>query len=356
MVRVQAGGTWLSQNDILQDSLDRFNSFERHAIGIIRQWYAGQQTFVFKTSGSTGPSKELVFQRRQVESSTQLSINAFQLKPGQKSLICLDTHFVAGTMMILRSLIAGMDIIIEAPSSKPKANQHIDFVALVPLQVATLLNESKDALDAFSTVIIGGGPLAEETVTLLQSSKARCFATYGMTETLTHIALRPLNGIEKTDAFRFLPGITGFPDSRGCLVIHAPHLGNPVVTNDVVEFTATSLFRVIGRIDDVINSGGIKIHPTMLEEKIRPILVSMDIASRNMIGKEQDALLGESVCLILEGTPLTPSTERMLMERMRRELPRFEAPKRICYLSSFPLTETQKVDRKATMMLAIGKK
>jgi O-succinylbenzoic acid--CoA ligase len=268
------------------------------------------------------------------------------------ALVSLDTRFVAGAMMIVRALVGGMNLLLREPTSNPLKGlkERVDFLAVVPLQLRAILQESVEELDQLSTVIIGGAPLDEDLVPALEQRRPRFFATYGMTETITHIALRKLNGPDRQRAFYPLPGVRTSLDERGCLVIEALHLGSaPRVTNDLAELTSDGGFQIKGRIDEVINSGGYKVHPSFVEEAAGQILKSLGVYSRFFAAGLPDPLLSQKVCLVIEGSPLPTPVESQLRSRLQDALKKYELPREILYRKSFIETATQKIDKRATM-------
>lgn len=327
---------------------------ESHALRFLQAWQQGQQEFTFQTSGSTGPPRSVSFHRNQLEASARLTIHALNLRPGQHALICLDTRFVAGALMLVRGLLAGMNLIIREPSADPLENfpGPVDFMAVVPLQLATLLRHSREALDRVSVVIVGGAPLPDETVMELVGMRPAFYATYGMTETLTHIALRRLNGIDPQPRFQPLPGVNLSLDARGCLVIHAPHLGlTPIVTNDLVRFESDG-FTIIGRYDDVINTGGVKVHPAAVEVSVEHTLRALGLRCRFFVTALPDDRLQEAVCLVIEGSPLPGEVEEKLRTDLSTRLGRFEMPRTILYTPRFAESATQKIDKRASLASA----
>jgi O-succinylbenzoic acid--CoA ligase len=255
-------------------------------------------------------------------------------------------------MMIVRALVGGMNLIVREPTSNPLKGlaERVDFIAVVPLQLRVLLQESVKELDQLSTVIIGGAPLDEELVPVLEQRRPRFFATYGMTETLTHIALRKLNGPDRQRAFYPLPGVRTSLNERGCLVIEALHLSSsPIVTNDMAELNVDGSFQILGRADDVINSGGYKVHPRGVEEAAGQILKSLGINYRFFATGLPDPVLSQKVCLVIEGGPLSASVEAALRSRLQDALKKYELPREILYRKSFVETATQKIDKRATL-------
>jgi len=351
-MRVHVGGKWNDEEDLKHIDLGSLELHEREAVQFINDWRSGKQAFTFHTSGSTGAPKRIIFHRHQLEISARITIEALQLKPGQTALVCLDTRFVAGTMMLVRSLVISMNIIIRKPVGDPLADvsDPVDFIAVVPLQLTAMLKESVSRLDRIGTVLIGGAPLDEIIVKSLQKRPGTFFATYGMTETLTHVALRRLNGPRKQEVFHLLPGFSATVDVRGCLMLRASHLGDdPIETNDLVEFVDSFTFRIHGRVDDVINSGGVKIQPSKVEETLRGFLPEAGYHFRFFVAGVPDDRLGERVCLVVESEPLTTIEGNNLLEMVKERLEKFEWPREIRYAKSFLETSTQKVDRRATL-------
>lgn len=351
---VHVAGAWRNPDNLREVDGETLGASVQHALAFIQNWNAGKQEFTFHTSGSTGEPKPITFSRDMLESSARLSIEALALKPGMNALVSLDTRFVAGAMMLVRGLIGNLNLILRNPSANPlkDVKEPVDFLAVVPLQLTTLLKESPADLDRTAIVIIGGASLSEETILELQAKQSRFMATYGMTETLTHIALRRLNGPHRQSCFYPLPGVRMSVDARGCLVIHATHLGSmPIVTNDLVALTLDGGFEVLGRADEVINSGGYKVHPNRVEPAVRAVLQSLGIPSRFFIAGIPDAALQEKVCLVMESQPLSDDLEDRLKSLMQEQLPRYEAPRTILYRSRFIETSTQKIDKRATLKI-----
>ncbi len=350
-MRVHVAGTWKSPESLGDLDPRKLDDAERAAIDFIRNWQAGKSSFTFHTSGSTGEPRPISFRREQLMASAQLSIEALRLKAGMKVLVCLDARFVAGALMLVRCLVNSMDIILQRPTSHPFSlySEPVDFVALVPLQVSLLLDENPSLLNRRMTVIIGGAPLKESMVARLQEVQAECYATYGMTETLTHIALRKLNGEGKQHAFHLLPGVQAKNNEHGCLVISAAHLDTPIVTHDLAEWTDKDSFRILGRSDQVINSGGVKVHPHHVELIIERTIEEQGHLFRFFVAGRPDPQLGEHVCLIIEGQPLAKAIEGALLGHVNQWLSPYERPRQVIYVPKFIETSTQKIDRRATL-------
>lgn len=351
-MRVNINDKWFDLHALATASRSDLGLTESVGLQLLRSWFDGQQDFTFHTSGSTGAPRPITFSRTQLEASAKLSIDALGLKPGMKSLACLDPRFVAGGMMIIRSAVAGMDVVIRRPSSNPLIDlrEKVDFAALVPLQLSAALLDCPDKIALISVVIVGGAAIPESMIPSLDSYSGRFFATYGMTETLTHIALRKLNNPGKQNSFYLLPGISASSDERNCLVINAPHLGPmPIVTNDLVDWNNDGSFRVLGRYDDVINSGGVKIQPGRVELVVDQVHRQLGLSCRYFVSAMPDARLHETVVLVMEGSPLPAAVEDEMKKLLNSQLDKFESPRQILYAAHFEETDSLKIDKSATM-------
>ncbi|HIC38349.1 MAG TPA: O-succinylbenzoic acid--CoA ligase, partial [Candidatus Marinimicrobia bacterium] len=269
--------------------------------------------------------------------SAELTRKTFGLKKGDSALLCMPMKYVAGKMMVVRALELGLDLKVVEPSSNPLKymDEIIDFAAMVPFQLENSLND----LDQVKTLIVGGGQVSQQLIEKLQKISTQIFETYGMTETLTHVAIKPLNGPNISDLFRALDGIRFEKDDRGCLAIHASALNPvPIVTNDLVELIDENSFRWLGRFDNVINSGGIKIIPEVVEAKLLSIIPN----NRFFINGESDESLGEKVVLVVEGNVIEISFD---------SLEKFEKPKEIYFISEFLETESGKIRRGETLKI-----
>jgi len=342
------------KNGVYSDSLPHFG---KSPLDFCHEWLNGNATFMLQTSGSTGIPKKISVTRNQLKASARLTAKAIGLQQNDTSLICLDTRYIAGIMMIIRSLESGMNMIIVEPCSNPleKVNEEdsIDFAALVPLQLETILKSpQREKLNKIKNVLIGGAALNHKTIKDLEDIECNFFATFGMTETLSHIALQKLNGKNAQDFFQVLEGITITKDERGCLVINASHVsGDLIVTNDLVDILGTSQFRWLGRIDTVINSGGVKVIPEKIEAAISVVLDELKISNRFFVGALPDLLLGESINLFVEGSPFSIQTEVMIQNKFKEALNKFEVPKSIRYVSGFINTDTGKINKLKTIAL-----
>jgi len=318
---LQVENGMLSKNDA--PIWDDVNSF-------VAQWLSPEPTVELQTSGSTGTPKTIKVQKEWMRNSAKLTGETFGLDAGSSALLCMPMQFVAAKMMVVRAMELGLELKVEEPASS--VDTGADFVAMVPLQ----LENSFAHLDKFKTVLVGGGQVSSALVEKLQSVATEVFETYGMTETLTHVAIKRLNGSNKTDCFTALDGVKFEVDKRDCLVIHAPELNpEPVVTNDIVELLKDTEFKWLGRYDNVINSGGVKIYPEVVEAKLASQLQGF----RYFITGILDELLGQKVVLLVEGQ----------VEVKFDLLEKYERPKEVIFVEKFIETETGKINRLAVL-------
>jgi o-succinylbenzoate---CoA ligase len=349
---------WLQENGkrYTFDEIKHGVAESSSAIRFCTEWLNGKTDFILHTSGSTGTPKSIAVTREQLKISAQITAEYLKLKPEQTALVCLDVSFVAGLMMLARALEVGMNLVVTPPEANPLQSLDqtlaIDFAAFVPYQIDTILKTSqREKLNTIKNVIIGGAPLSEQTKAALHAFTNNLYATYGMTETLTHIALQKINGV--TDStFQVLTGFDVGTDDRGCLTVKANHLGSePIITNDLVELVSKNQFRWLGRIDGVINSGGIKIIPEKIEAVVAPIFDKLNLPTRFFIAGLPNAQLGESVTLFIEGT-LTKEQIESLKHTLSQTLSRYENPKSIYCIERFVYTSSGKINKPETTRLA----
>lgn len=242
----------------------------------LNEWRNSANFVSAHTSGSTGAPKLIKLLKRDMEVSAQATNSFFGITSSSHLLLPLSPDYIAGKMMIVRAEIAGCHLTVETPSNSPFKSDYgnIDLMAVVPSQCEALI-ENPIALHRIRHLIIGGAALSPSLEAALMHTPWKVYATYGMTETCSHVALRRLG----ESRYTALPGITFSTDSRGCLVIHAPAYSfQQLITNDIVRLLNATEFEWLGRFDNVINSGGIKLYPEQLEQILlthvdRPLLV-----------------------------------------------------------------------------------
>lgn len=327
----------LSRLEVYLSSPD-LSGYDRDLLSFLAQWLSGQEDFDLQTSGSTGVPQTIRTTRHLLEYSALNTVRYLQLKAGDKSLICLHTHFIAGKMMLIRSLLAQLDMYVVSPNLNPfEIYPHdFDFVAVVPLQLEKWLMEPtyQLRLQRFKKVIVGGAALGGVIKSKCKLLDCEIYETYGMTETLSHIALK---NIKKEDCFNLVyDDLLIDVDERSCLKIKGQITEDKwLQTNDMVRLVSKNAFEFVGRADFIINSGGLKINPLEIEEAIGIHYPDLGAIVASSV---PDARLGEAMVLVVEGDSV-PSLHFDFLEKYRR-------PRQIILLAKFPLTNSGKIDRK----------
>ncbi|HQY92972.1 AMP-binding protein [Caldilinea sp.] len=342
-----------------------------------RAWLRGDETFEVQTSGSTGAPKPIQLLRGQMEASARATGAALGLTAGMSALVCLPVHYIAGRMMLVRGFVLGLKLIVVAPAADPLATLPpdiaIDLAAFVPLQIQTLLDIAllahygscfpddtpraasyRRRLDAPRAILVGGGPISPALETQIRHLTAPVYHTYGMTESATHVALRRLNGADASPAFVPLPGVATGIDTRGCLHLRGPMTNDVLLqTNDLVELQPDGSFLWLGRWDNVINSGGVKVQVESVEATIAAVAAEQPelglVRRRFFVAGLPDARLGQVVTLVVEGDALNDDQAQQLGWALSQALPRHHAPRQLVYSPRFAETPTGKIDRKAVL-------
>jgi len=317
-------------------------SYQQELGNFLLDWLDRHDHIIVKTSGSTGKPKELKILKQTMVNSAIATGDFFNLKPGNKILNCLPSNFIAGKMMIVRAIVLGLELDMIEPAALPRIDyeKDYDFCAFTPMQ---LKNFAK-YLKKIKTVIVGGGQVSNTIKKMIQDKKPVVYETYGMTETVSHIAVRKLNnftesGINSVNNFKTLPNVTVLQDDRGCLVVKAPNLmEEDIVTNDIVKIISNTEFEWLGRYDNVINSGAIKLYPEVIEKKLQD-----QIEEEFFISSKPDETLGEKLILVIE------SNKENLDTSVFECLDKYEKPKEIFYIPKFAETSSGKIHRKKTL-------
>ena len=329
-------------------------------MAFIDEWNNDSAYVEVKTSGSTGEPKRMLVEKRRMLNSARITCDFLGLKPGDTALLCMSTDYIAGKMMVVRSIERGLKLIEVEPCGHPLDIKHLtlnikhsqfsifnfqfDFAAMVPMQVYNSLQvpEEKERLMAIRHLIIGGGAIDEAMEAELRTFPYAVWSTYGMTETLSHIALRRISGPEASEWYMPFPTVKLSTTDEGCLVIDAPEVcAQTLTTNDIVELKSDGRFRIRGRKDNVICSGGIKIQIEEVEQILKKYMRVPYI-----ISKRKDEKFGEIVVLLTEGDTAEAQT---ICEQV---LPKYHQPKVYLHVNQIPLTETGKPARKRAEELA----
>ena len=321
----------------------------------LAEWHNDSPTVLVHTSGSTGEPKPLLVEKWRMEASARITCSFLGLREGDTALLCLPLDYIAGKMMVVRALTCGLRLISVEPSGKPLETvvDSIDFAAMVPLQVWNSLQvpEERERLMQIRHLIIGGGAIDDRLAQALAAFPNNVWSTYGMTETLSHIALRRLNGPDRSEWYTPFDGVSVSVNADGCLVIDAPAVcDGPLVTNDIAELAPQTLhfsppffegqrlsprFRILGRKDNVICSGGVKIQIEEVEN-----LLKLHVRVPYIITKTLDERLGEQVVMLTESADIAA-----LQDICREVLPKYWQPRRILTVDRLPLTATGKPAR-----------
>ena len=370
-----------------------------------------------QTSGTTGDPKVYELDRKAMIRSARMTLSHFELQPGMKALLCLPTDYIAGKMMVVRAFEGNLTLITAPPTGNPiqELEQYIDFTAMVPLQVFEAIKDPEKLDQMLGTLLIGGGEINTALRQQLHGlQKMKAFETFAMTETLTHFAVRRVNGPDVQPLFRTMKGVTIGSDGRGCLTVSVDGITEGLITtNDLVKIHDPHSFEWLGRYDHVIKTGGIKVIPEQIEAKIRE---QIEAKIRELTGREllvlglPDAKLGQKLVLLIEGgaggiegsangiqnktggmqsetggkqsetggkqskkgwlesetgwlesytgsmeSDIPVSVKETLLSRLKEILARHEIPREIFFIPSIPRNQNRKPDRNAAKKLIEGK-
>lgn len=322
----------------------------------LSEWRNDSPTVLVHTSGSTGKPKPMWVEKEKMLNSARVTCDFLGLKPGDTALLCMPLDYIAGKMVVVRAIERHLRLVSVKPSGHPLASADATtFAAMVPLQVYNSMKvaEEKEKLMQIKHLIIGGGAIDADLAKELRTFPNYVWSTYGMTETLSHIALRRLNGDAASEWYTPFDGVAISKDAGDCLVIDAPLVHDGVLkTNDRVETrtdaqTGKLQFRILGRKDNVIDSGGIKIQIEDVEDWLRPYL-----PMPFMITKMPDRKFGEVVVLLYEGANLSCArlssssvSSSSLLDICSKALPAYWVPKCYVNVARLPMTGTGKPAR-----------
>lgn len=327
-----------------------FPPFAKASISFCSEWLLGKQEFIQQTSGSTGAPKQIQLSRLQMIESANATGAFFNINPNTNLLCCLSPEYIAGKMMLVRAMVWDCPIELVEPSSDPLNGLEVvpDFVALVPLQVETILkdSESLSKLEQIGKVIIGGAPISDKLKQELTKNGIEAWQTYGMTETVSHIALAKIGSGPLV--YHTLPGVEIGQDDRGALWVKSPMSGpEKIQTNDLAQLVSPSSFVWSGRADFVVNSGGIKLHPELLEKKAEAKIQKVFPDCRFFFFGEKDDKLGQRLILILESLPDEEQAKKLQAE-LGTLLEKYEVPKAVYFSQKFSETANGKINRQLT--------
>jgi len=322
--------------------------WQHEIVQFLKLWYDSREYIEQKTSGSTGVPKRIKLLKKTMLHSAFMTNKYLSINEKSVSLLCLPASYIAGKMMLVRAIAGNYTIIAVEPSANPfedKKYPPLDFTAITPYQLvhsARALSQCK-----INNIIVGGSQVTAAMEKIVSLWPMRIFETFGMTETASHIALRRLNGVERSSYFHTLEGVTLSLDKRGCLVVDVPMLSvDQLVTNDLAELKDAHTFRWLGRIDRVINTGGVKIFAEYVENKLQTILNKPFFIT----GMPNDSL-GQQVVLFIESPDLPDEQLAKLHASMKEVLDRYEVPGRIVCVPKFIYSEGNKLLRDETIKI-----
>ncbi len=335
------GKTYTAQ-DLIEKSQYSSNreNWENEYWEFIASWLNEDDYILVFTSGSTGKPKQIRLSKEKMLVSARMTVSFFGLAKGDSALLCLSPRHIGGMMMIVRAFYAQLDLHILAPSANPlmDCSEKFKFAAFVPYQVSTILRETSDKLKNIDQILIGGGEVSMTLEKSLEALKLNIYSSFGMTETISHFALRKI-GEDKN--YICLPDISITQSSIGSMIVHAPQLQDEAIhTRDLIELNSSCSFVWLGRSDFAIESGGSKIIPEQIEEKLRPF-----IKERFFISSLKHKQLNNQIILIIEGV------SHELNQKIFDDLDKYHRPKQVFFIQQFKAAANGKIDRIASKKL-----
>ena len=307
----------------------------------IKSWENDEKVIAISTSGSTGNPKNIELAKEKMQISARKTLEYFKLEKGSSALLCLSLETIAGKMMLVRSLIGGLKLHVVTVSTNPilALKNPIDFVALVPIQLEAAVDTAFEKLKSIKTILVGGATVSEELIQKLKDKKITVFQSYGMTETISHVAIRKI-GFETEEFYQALPGITFSSDEQRLVINYPEVLSEKLRTNDRVNLIDTKHFEYLNRYDFIINTGGIKVNPEEIELKLKPLL-----RQPFFIWFMKDVHLGQKIVLVVQ------EKGNLILKKQdfTHYLNKYKIPKNYCQIKDFVYTKSQKIDRIKTM-------
>lgn len=314
----------------------------------LNEWFDASPIITVHTSGSTGVPKELVVRKDRMMQSARLTCEFLNLQAGDTALLCMNLRYIGAMMMVVRSLVAGLNLVVRPASGHPLSDVEVPlkFAAMVPLQVYNTLRvpAERKRLEHTDILIIGGGAVDDSLEAELKTIPIAAYSTYGMTETLSHIALRRLNGEAASKCYYPFPSVELSLSAENTLIVKAPLICDDVLqTNDIACLCSDGGFTIAGRKDNVINSGGIKIQAEEMENRLQPF-IPVPFA----VTAVPDPRLGQALTLLIAGKPDIKELENKLQAMLET----YYRPKHIFITELIPQTENGKIDRTGCRILA----
>ncbi|MEN8928471.1 MAG: AMP-binding protein [Flavobacteriales bacterium] len=339
---ITLNGKSFSKEEILEIA----NSGDSHldkVLNFLKYWFDASSEITVQTSGSTGEPKQLAIPKQSFIESAKNTCEFLNLNAKTKALLCIPVKYIGGKMMVIRALFSGYNLIIQEPSANPLINlkEKIDFIAITTYQAYHISAEKAKQLENIKNVIIGGGKLDSLVAEILMKHSNNIYSTFGMTETVSHIGLKKINGNDKSENFTVFHAYKISKSEENCLIIEAPTLSESIIyTNDIVELISENEFKWLGRKDNIINSGGIKINPEEIEEILSPFLPRIEFIVTSL----PDEKLGNK--LILKVKKSKSSELGLMLDSINTVLPKHKTIKEIVFTEDFDYTETGKIIRR----------
>lgn len=341
--------------------------YELRTLYFCKRWLSGQSHFFLKTSGSTGKPKTVMLTRTQLAASAGFTQRALGLHRGDRTLVCLSTDYIAGLMMLVRGFELGLSLTVMTPTRNPLAvfadDVSFEFTAFTPLQLEEIITHTPakvTLLNRMRAILLGGAPVSADLLQKIKTLAAPVYHTYGMTETASHIALRPLNGPQASDYYRPLEGVEIGLSCKGCLTVQSSVTRyRTLFTNDLIDLKSNGLFRWLGRIDNVINSGGIKVQAEKVEQALETLFQDYPgnrlTKRRFFVGPVEHSRFGQMVVAIMEGPPIPVTIQDDIRTRLLQSnlLKKYEIPRYFYFCSHLLETPTGKIDRQANLLKII---
>ncbi len=329
-----------------QQIVSVINPWEKEIYRFIINWLSDQPEIIQYSSGTTGKPKEIRLPKVSMMQSAKNTCDYLNIREGDTALLCMPVDYIAGKMMLVRSMVCGLNLYIVEPKSMPEIEMLpvVDFAAMVPLQVLNLAICHKFN-ERIRVLLIGGAEVSIELENLMADTSTETYATYGMAESSSHIALRRLNKPEPQKEYHTVPGVEVGCDNRGCLIIEAQWLPGKIVTNDLIDLIDNHTFRWLGRFDNLINSGGIKIVPEEVER-----LIAQKTGRECVAVGIKDPKFGHKLVLVMEKGQFSGDPE-ILKNELNTILPRRWKCRDLLLVPKFPRNEALKIDRKSLIAM-----
>ncbi|MDE6258692.1 MAG: AMP-binding protein [Muribaculaceae bacterium] len=300
------------------------------------EWVSEPEDVVCHTSGSTGTPHLIHLPKQRMIESAERTCRHFGINSSSHLHSCISADYIGGKMMMVRSRVSGASFSWEIPSNTPLKDfvgPPIDLVSVVPSQMLFLL-DNPEIMARAKNYLIGGAAIPSSLRKRSLDSGISAYESYGMTETSSHIAIRKVE--EGNEWFETLPGISVSLDDDSRLCIHIENWKS-FYTNDIAQLKSSTSFRILGRADNVINTGGKKVYPEEVEK-----ILSEYFTFPFYISYRNDEKWGQRIILIAEN-PTVSDDE--IISLCKLHLESFKCPKEVVGLSHFSYTPNGKIKR-----------